>query len=121
MIILWVPAMHEASVASEIIHIVEQAAQTANVHRISSITLEIGIFSCIQADLLQFAFEVVSKGTVAEYASLTIQWLPAKAWCKHCQKEYAITFTERACPHCGIISRQITGGREALVKEIEGE
>lgn len=113
--------MHEASVASEIMHIVEQAAQTGGVQKISAITLEIGVFSCIQADLLQFAFAVVSKGTIAEGASLTMCWLPAKAWCKSCQREYAITFTERACPQCGAVSRQITGGREALVKEIEGE
>lgn len=121
MTILWGLVMHEASVASEIIHIVVQAAQAGGISKVSAITLEIGVFSCIQADLLQFAFAVVSKNTVAEDAQLNIIWIPAKAWCSQCQKEYDITFTVRACPECGAISRQITSGREALVRDIEGE
>ena len=119
-IILWVPAMHEASVANEILEIVQQAANAGGVKKVTAITLQIGRFSCLQPDLLQFAFDVISVGTVAQEAMLEIEWLSGKAWCGHCQQEYGITFTQRACPICGIVSRQITGGREALVKSIEG-
>lgn len=113
--------MHEASVASEILRIVEQAAVQGGVSRVTAITLQIGVFSCIQPDLLQVAFAVVSQGTIAQDALLQIEWLPGRAWCSHCRQEYAITFTERACPCCGAVSREIVGGREALVKDMEGQ
>ena len=120
-IILWGLAMHEASVANEILEIVQQAADAGDVQKVTAITLQIGTFSCIQPDLLQVAFDVLSRGTLAQGATLEIEWMPAKAWCSQCQQEYEITFTGRVCPTCGVVSRQITGGREALVKSIEGE
>ena len=113
--------MHEASVANEILEIVQQAADAGDVQKETAITLQIGTFSCIQPDLLQVAFDILSRGTVAQEATLEIEWMSAKAWCSQCQQEYEITFTGRVCPTCGAVSRQITGGREALVKSIEGE
>jgi hydrogenase nickel incorporation protein HypA/HybF len=113
--------MHEASVASEILHIVQQAAAAGGVDKVTTITLQIGAFSCIQPDLLQFAFDVISRNTVAQDAKLQIISMPGKAWCNHCQQEYEITFTQRACPVCGIVSREIVGGKEAVVQSIEGE
>ena len=113
--------MHEASVASEILEIVQQAATAGEVQKVSVITLQIGLFSCIQPELLQVAFTIIRRGTLAQEASLEIEWMPAKAWCSQCRQEYPITFTQRACPVCGLVSRRITGGREALVKSIEGE
>ena len=82
--------MHEASVASEIIYIVIEAAQRNNLRRIQKIQMCIGVFSCIQPELLQMAFEIVSQGTVAQNATLEWKWAAAEATYSQCQRIYQL-------------------------------
>lgn len=112
--------MHEATVAREIAEVVTRAA-AGQLSRVCVIRLQIGAFSCIQDDLLRLAFDVAARDTVAQGARLEIDRIPARAWCERCGRAYPVWHTETPCPHCGGRSRSISGGREALVQEIEGD
>ena len=61
--------MHELSLTRNIVSIVTEKSKGA---KIRQVTLEIGKFSAVLPDALQFCFDIVTKGTVAEGADLEI-------------------------------------------------
>lgn len=62
--------MHELALTHEIVGIVCDAAAGHRVHRV---TLEIGKLSCVTPESIEFCFEVVAQGTLAEGAQLDIR------------------------------------------------
>lgn len=61
--------MHELAITCEIVAIVCKAAQDQRVHKV---TLEIGKLSCVMPEAIEFCFEVVAQGTLAQGARLDI-------------------------------------------------
>lgn len=113
--------MHESSVAKEIYDIVYEVARDNELTTVSLITIELGEFSCIQQQMLTFAFQMIAEGTLMEHAQLKYEIVKATARCQNCGTVFDITFTEKACPNCGEISTDFLTGTESNVKEIEGE
>jgi hydrogenase nickel incorporation protein HypA/HybF len=62
--------MHELALTHEIVAIVCKAADHSRVHKV---TLEIGRLSCVMPEAIEFCFEAVAQGTVAEGARLEIR------------------------------------------------
>lgn len=113
--------MHESSVAKEIFDIVNDVAIENELTTVSSITIEIGEFSCIQQQMLTFAFQMIAEDTLMEHAELKYEIVKATARCQNCGTVFDITFTEKNCPNCGEVSTSFLTGTESNVKEIEGE
>jgi hydrogenase nickel incorporation protein HypA/HybF len=62
--------MHELALTHEIVDIVCKAANDRRVHKV---TLEIGRLSCVTPEAIEFCFDVVARGTLAEGARLEIR------------------------------------------------
>ena len=62
--------MHELALTHEIVDIVCKAANDRRVHKV---TLEIGRLSCVMPEAIEFCFDVVARGTLAEGARLEIR------------------------------------------------
>jgi hydrogenase nickel incorporation protein HypA/HybF len=62
--------MHELALAREIVAIVCQASGD---HRVHKVTLEIGRLSCVTPEAIEFCFQAVAQGTLAEGAHLDIR------------------------------------------------
>ncbi len=62
--------MHELALTHEIVDIVCKAANNCRVHKV---TLEIGRLSGVMAESIEFCFDVVARGTLAEGARLEIR------------------------------------------------
>jgi hydrogenase nickel incorporation protein HypA/HybF len=62
--------MHELALTREIVDIVCKAANDRRVHKV---TLEIGRLSCVMPESIEFCFDVVARGTLAEGAHLEIR------------------------------------------------
>jgi hydrogenase nickel incorporation protein HypA/HybF len=62
--------MHEMSLAMGILQIVEEAAREQRFGRVRSVWLEIGDLAAVEADAMRFCFDAVSRGTLAEGATL---------------------------------------------------
>jgi hydrogenase nickel incorporation protein HypA/HybF len=62
--------MHELALTYEIVDIVCKAANDRRVHKV---TLDIGRLSGVMADAIEFCFDVVARGTLAEGARLEIR------------------------------------------------
>ncbi len=114
--------MHELAVTEGILQTALAASKNNGSRRITAIDLVIGDLSSIVDDSVQFYFDLLSNGTLAEKAQLRFRREPSQALCWDCQYTFAARAPlEPRCPHCGGSRLQIKGGREFFIESIEVE
>jgi hydrogenase nickel incorporation protein HypA/HybF len=113
--------MHELSIASNLIEIVDKAIEGQGVSRVTSLRVVIGELSNVVPDCLAFAFEVASRGTVAENARLDFVHKPLVGRCLDCGKEFAIRDFLFRCPDCESPKIEVVSGKEFFLESIECE
>jgi hydrogenase nickel incorporation protein HypA/HybF len=101
--------------------LVEQHAATRVGRRVTRVVLRIGALAGIDPEAMRFAFDVVSKGTVADGAEFEIEAVPVSVYCLSCEREFPgdardFIFT---CPDCGDLSGEVRRGRELELSRIE--
>ena len=109
--------MHEMSITRNIVSIVSEHARQRKVTRVR---LEIGKLSAVIPEAVRFCFDVVSKGTVLEGATLEIIEVPGKAQCRACGGEVALETVVTPC-ECGSRDLERRQGDELNIKEMELE
>ena len=113
--------MHELGITESIINIALDKAREAEVSRIAEISLVIGELSGFVPDCIEFYFNSLSKGTIAEEATLNFKVAPAQFCCRDCSTAFQPQDTLYTCPKCQSHSLEIAGGRELYVESIEVE
>lgn len=113
--------MHELSVTEQLLNITLEHADKAKAQRVLQINLVIGDLSSFAGESIQFYFDLLSRGTKAEKASLSISHIPARARCRQCQYDFAPEKMDWLCPRCGGLIEEIIAGREFYVESIEVE
>ena len=112
--------MHEMGIVLEIIKIAsESVPKDAPGAQIKQINLEIGKLSAIVPESLLFCFDIASKETPADGATLNIEVIPVMAECKDCGANWEITGPVFSCEKCESGSINILSGREMDIKSIE--
>jgi hydrogenase nickel incorporation protein HypA/HybF len=113
--------MHELPVTQSILEIVEQKALEAGASRITRITLQLGEWSGFVDDCIQFYFDMLSEGTLAQGAELSLQRIPVRFRCRTCGEEFSPPEYDWRCPQCGSLAGEMMTGREFYVDSIEVE
>ncbi len=113
--------MHELSFASALLEIVEDTARREQASRVTGVVLEVGVLAALALEPLRFCFDAVTRGTVAEGATLEVIEVPGEGRCARCEKTVAITSPYDACPTCGEGPVPVTRGNEMRVKSIQVE
>lgn len=113
--------MHEMALTESVVALVEEAARSEGFSRTKAIVLEIGMLGHVEPEAMQFCFEAVSRGTIAEGARLDIIRVAGQGWCLDCGKSVPLAERFGACPECGRHHVQMTAGDELRVKELEVE
>jgi len=113
--------MHEMSLARGILEILEEAACREGVTRVKAVRLELGALSAVEPQAIAFCFDALTRGTVAEGARLTIEAIPARALCLHCQVSTTIARRDDPCPRCGGYGMQVADGTQMRVRELQIE
>jgi len=113
--------MHEMSLCEGIIQILEEQAKTQNFQRVKTVWLEIGALAGVEISALEFSYDVISHGTIADSSVLKIIHLAATAECAGCKQTVNIDQRYLPCPNCGDYQLQITGGEQMRIKELEVE
>jgi len=113
--------MHELSICESILDIMQEQAAEHGKSRVTRIKLVVGEMAGVVEDALRFSFEVVTKGTLAEGASLEIEVLPITARCKDCGREFGVEGYAFSCAHCGSPSIEVVSGRELMVEDMDLE
>lgn len=111
--------MHEMSLAEGIRSIVLDQARDHGFSRVTVLRLEIGRFASVEKPALEFAFDVVMRGSPAEGARLEMLDLPGQAMCYDCMKPVEIDHRLDPCPLCGGGRLIPQGGDEMRIKDME--
>ena len=111
--------MHELSLCQSIVELIEEQASVQAFEKVTRVCLEIGALSCVEPEALAFGFDLSTRGSVAEGATLDIVNIPATAWCFGCNRTVDIVQRGDDCPLCSSARLHVTGGEELRVKELE--
>ncbi len=96
--------MHEMAIVQSIIEIIEQQAAIHKAKRVIKVSLEFGALNGVMPEAINFGFEVLSKGGIAEGAEIEIRILPIKFYCSECGKEVTVEEYQPFCPVCSSAS-----------------
>jgi hydrogenase nickel incorporation protein HypA/HybF len=113
--------MHELSVTEQLLDIALEHALKANAERVLKINVVIGDLSSFVGESVQFYFNILSEGTKAEKAFLSISRIPARVRCRPCHHEFTPEGMDWLCPRCGGLIEDVISGREFYVESIEVE
>jgi hydrogenase nickel incorporation protein HypA/HybF len=113
--------MHELSLAQSILDLVEEQRTGERFARVRTIRVSVGQLSSVDPRALEFGFEVVARGTVAEGATLAIDRPPGRAFCTDCAATIEIASQADACPTCAGHRWVVSGGQELRVVDLEVE
>lgn len=111
--------MHELSLSQGMLEIIEQQAAVADFDRVRAVRLEVGALSCVERQALEFCFESVTRGSVAEGAALVITDVPGAAWCWDCEAVVPLARRGEACEHCDGYRLKVKDGEQVRIVELE--
>ena len=111
--------MHEMSLCEGIRRVVDQASAAPDIARVTRVRLEIGQFAGVEKKALEFAWDVVMRGSKAEGSKLEMIDLPGRATCFDCMKSVEIAERFDPCPECGGGRLMPEGGDEMRIKDLE--
>ena len=113
--------MHEMSLTESILDLIEDEARKGGFTKVKVVRVQVGALSQVIPDALQFCFEAVIRGSVADGAALEIIAVPGQGWCMDCEKTVPLDERFGACPECGNYHVQMTAGDELRLHELEVE
>ena len=111
--------MHELSLSQGMLDIIEQQAATSGFESVRVVHLEIGALSCVERQALEFCFESVTRGSIADGAGLEITDVAGAAWCWDCEAVVALTRRGEACERCNGYRLKIEDGERVRIVELE--
>lgn len=110
--------MHEMSIAGAVLDAVLRHAAGRRVTRVS---VRVGALRQVVPSALEFAWELVRDGTVAEQAPLELQSVAAEARCRYCEETTAQARFPMRCGTCGALDVEVVRGSELEIEWIEVE
>ncbi len=113
--------MHELGITENILSIVSEHAEEKGASKIIKIHLRIGEMTQIVDDCINFYFEQLSEGTIAEGAELIFEHVPITVRCSACGMEKEASDYDFICPSCKTVCIEFLSGRELAVDNIEIE
>jgi hydrogenase nickel incorporation protein HypA/HybF len=113
--------MHELAITEEILRVAIEHAERANAGRITAIHMVVGDLSTVVDDSVQFYFDFLSPGTIAEGARLDFRRVAARFRCRQCGHEYEPQAMDWHCPHCQALGGEVIAGREFYLDSMEVE
>jgi hydrogenase nickel incorporation protein HypA/HybF len=111
--------MHEAGLMQNVLEMSIEQAKAHKAVRIAAINIKIGLLAGVVPDALEFAFEAMKQGTMAETARLNVEYAPVICWCRKCEKEFRPENFSSICPLCGQNDMEIRSGLEMNLVSVE--
>lgn len=111
--------MHELGIMTGVMDVVQKSATQAHATKVLKVSLSVGEMTEAIQDALEFAWEVLTEGTVCEGAELDITMVPPKSRCLECGNEFEHDRFHMCCPKCDSPATELIAGRELQIDSIE--
>jgi hydrogenase nickel incorporation protein HypA/HybF len=114
--------MHELGLARSIVDTIVGSAEMSGAKQVKRVYMSIGCARDVVPDLMEIAFEHLTRGTIAEGAELVITRVPVAGRCKECGMVFPIDLFDNStwkCPMCGSNDYELFRGREFDIDRIE--
>jgi hydrogenase nickel incorporation protein HypA/HybF len=111
--------MHELAVTESILEITLRHAEAAGAQRVTDIHLVLGELASIVDDSVQFYWDMISKDTLAEGATLHFKRIRAEMECLDCGAVYHPGEGQLRCPQCDDGRVRVIAGEEFRLEAIE--
>lgn len=119
--------MHEVSVVSNMVDAILRELESYDVEKVEEVNVVIGDLTSLGEEQLEFAYEIVTRGTILEGSRFVIEREEVRVRCKECGYEGPADCLESdylehsvpviACPKCG--GRvDITAGQACRVRDL---
>ena len=113
--------MHEAAIAQGVLDLAIRTALQNGGGRINRIKLRLGEFRGVVREALEFSFEVMKRGTLAEQAELEVETIKLRvAWAQCGECECSPRDYNFFCPGCDE-PLHIIAGREMQMEYVDME
>ena len=113
--------MHELSIAKNILDIIKENGQRLNFSKVLEVKLKIGKLRAVDPGALDFCFQVITKGTIADGAKLLVESTQVKGECRDCNAQFDIDNFYFVCPKCSGRKVETIGGNELQILDLEVE
>lgn len=114
--------MHEMGIATQLLDLVLHHAERAGAKKVKRLNLVIGEFSSVVDESLQFYWEMIAKGTIAEHAELHFERIPGQLRCLDCGFRFVMSeYDSQGCPNCHSFNAAIADGGQFKLESIEIE
>jgi len=113
--------MHELFATQAILDKALAKAAEGHAARITDLHLVVGDLSSYVDDSIQFYWDEISKGTIAEGARLHFRRVEAQLQCMACFTPYHLRDDEIRCPNCGSSGAKILAGEEFYMESLDVE
>jgi hydrogenase nickel incorporation protein HypA/HybF len=106
-------------ITAEVLRAVLDASEKAGATHVNSVRLTVGALTEVVPDSLQFAWEALTPGTLAEGSVLEIDETKGRSLCLQCGTEFEHDRFDRRCTACESFSTKVCGGDELRVDDID--
>ena len=113
--------MHELYATQAILEKAIKKADEQKATRITNLYIVVGEVSSYSDESVQFYWDEISKGTIAEEAKLHFRHVPAEMQCMACFTKYKPEDGEIVCPNCGSAGAKIIAGEEFFMEALDVE
>jgi len=110
--------MHELSLATGLVDMVEAASRREHFRRVAYLRLEVGALAGVEPQALRFALGAVVPGTCLAEADISLEEPPGRAECSTCGGTVEIANRAEPCYLCGAFGLRVTGGGELRIVEL---
>lgn len=110
--------MHELGITRNIVSIV---AEHAGTRRVTKVTVSFGKLAAVMPDAVAFCFDMCTKGTALDGATLEILESDSMASCRACETRFAMQTLFDKCPKCGSNNLERPTGDDLVIKQFEFE
>ena len=112
--------MHEAAIAQSVLLEVQALLEQGQISgRVEKVYLRVGRLTAVVPENLRFMFEVLTRETALEGASLEIELVPLRGGCKGCGFRFQLDEPIFLCSRCASPEVEIESGTELLIDSVE--
>lgn len=111
--------MHEIGMFQEALDRALACVPHPSTQHVTRVTVQIGAESGVDPDVIAFAFDVLTRDTIAAGAALRIEQVAAICCCPACGTTFVPEDSLHACTKCQYIGAELRQGREFAITALD--